>query len=247
MLPYRPRSRFNPSTQRTQAVTRSSKTWLVSLFLTAAVVWLSIRWLDRPIALWVRDTFGAKHVPVAATDSPVLSISLLPACVFAFCGFVSLMKTRFSRVGTTITLCTFSALAAIAIKDQLKILFGRTWPDSWAPGILSFLHDGVYGFHYFHSGKSFESFPSGHAAVAASILSVPFIMFPRARLLCAICLIAVDIALVALNLHFFSDVIAGSFTGFSAGLFAITLWRATNPSPPRVVMEPGGEANAEID
>jgi membrane-associated phospholipid phosphatase len=204
--------------------------WFVGLFLTAALVWLSVRWLDRPIALWVRDVFGARHVPVEATESPVLSVSFVPACFFVLCGLAAIMRRRFSKLGTTISLCTVSALAAIIVKDQLKLAFGRTWPDSWGPGVLSFLHDGVYGFHYFHYGKSFESFPSGHATVAASILSVPFILFPRLRTVCAICLIGVDVALVGLNLHFFSDVIAGSFIGFSTGLFTIALWRASGPA-----------------
>jgi membrane-associated phospholipid phosphatase len=220
-------------------VTRTLETWLLSLLLTAAVVWISFQWLDRPIALWVRDIFGAKHVPVAAIESPVLSISFVPACVFVLCGLVAIMRRRVSKLELTIALCTISALAAITLKDQLKLAFGRTWPDSWAPGILSFLHDGVYGFHYFHSGKSFESFPSGHATIAASVLSIPFILFPRLRLVCATFLIGVDVALVALNLHFLSDVIAGSFTGFSVGLFTIALWRASAPAGDRKVCEDG--------
>jgi membrane-associated phospholipid phosphatase len=216
-------------------VTRTFKTWLLSLLLTAAAVWLSVQWLDRPTALWVRDVFGARHVPVEATESPILSISLIPACLFVLYGLAAIMQHRFSKLETTVTLCTISALASIIIKDQLKLAFGRTWPDSWEPGILSFLHDGVYGFHYFHYGKSFESFPSGHATVVASILSVPFILFPRLRPSCAICLIGVDIALVALNLHFVSDVIAGSFTGFSAGLFTVAVWRASGATTPNSV------------
>jgi membrane-associated phospholipid phosphatase len=206
-------------------MTRTFKTWFVALLLTAAFVWLSVLWLDRPIALWVREIFGAKHVPVEATEAPVLSLSLGSACLFVLCGLAAIMRRRLSKVETTIALCTVSAVAATVVKDQLKFVFGRTWPDSWGPGILSFLHDGVYGFHFFRSGESFESFPSGHAAIAASILSVPFILFPRLRAPCAIGLIAVDVILVALNLHFLSDVIAGSFTGFSTGLFTIAMVR----------------------
>lgn len=220
-------------------MTRTFKMWFVGLFLTAALVWLSVRWLDRPIALWIHDVLGAKHVPVEATESPILSVSLVPACLFVLCGLAATIRRRFSKLETTIALCTVSALAAIIVKDQLKLAFGRTWPDSWAPGVLSFLHDGIYGFHYLHYGKSFESFPSGHATVAASILSVPFILFPRLRTVCAICLIAVDVALVALNLHFFSDAIAGSFTGFSIGLFTIALWRASSPPRDRKIREEG--------
>jgi membrane-associated phospholipid phosphatase len=89
------------------------------------------------------------------------------------------------------------------------------------------VRDNVYGFHFFQSGKSFESFPSGHAAVAAAVLSVIWILFPNLRVFCTIGLIAVDIGLVALNLHFLSDVVAGSFVGVSTGLFTVALWNAS--------------------
>ena len=35
------------------------------------------------------------------------------------------------------------------------------------------------------------------------------------------------VGLVALNLHFLSDVIVGSFVGVSTGLFTVVLWRST--------------------
>jgi membrane-associated phospholipid phosphatase len=207
-------------------MTRAYKTWLFSLVATAAIVWLSILWLDRPIALWVRDIFGERHVPLEIIESPISSISLLSTCLFILCGLVAIMGRRFSKLEAAVALCTISALAAIVVKDELKVGFGRTWPDTWQPGILSLVRDGAYGFHFFHSGKSFESFPSGHATIAASILSVLWLLFPKMHSICAICIVAVDCALVALNLHFLSDVIAGSFIGFSVGLFTVTLSRA---------------------
>jgi hypothetical protein len=39
-------------------------------------------------------------------------------------------------------------------------------------------------------------------------------------------ILTADIGLVALNLHFLGDVIAGSFVGVSTGLFTVALWRA---------------------
>jgi membrane-associated phospholipid phosphatase len=217
---------------------RSFEKWLASLCFTVAVVWFSILWLDRPIALWVKSVFGQWRVPRELTDSPFSSTALLPAIVFVLCGLAAVMGRRFSKVETTVWLCAISALAGVVVKDQLKFVFGRTWPDSWGPGVLSFIHDGIYGFNYFHSGKSFESFPSGHATVAAAILSVPCILFLRLRFLCAICVIGIDIALVTLSLHFLSDVIAGTFTGFSTGLFTVALWRSTSFMSPGVVVAP---------
>ena len=206
-------------------MTKIFRIWLVAFVTTIAVVCASIQWLDKPIALEVRAIFGQRILPVGLTESPLTSTSLAAALAFVVFGILATMGHKFSKFGATIAICVISTLAALVIKDQLKVVFGRTWPDTWAPGIVSFLGNGVYGFHFFHSGKSFESFPSGHATVAAAVLSVPWILFPRLRALCSTGMLAVDVGLVALNLHFLSDTIAGTFLGFSTGLFTIALWR----------------------
>ena len=206
-------------------MTRAFKIWLVSFLLTAAIVLISVRWLDKPIALEVRAIFGERNLPIGLTESPLTSTSLAAALAFIVFGILATLGRSFSKVEATIAICVISTLAALVIKDQLKVVFGRTWPDTWAPDIISFLGNGVYGFHFFHPGRSFESFPSGHATVAAAVLSVPWILFPRLRVLCFLGMFAVDVGLVALNLHFFSDTIAGTFVGFSAGLFTIGLCR----------------------
>jgi membrane-associated phospholipid phosphatase len=209
---------------------QACKAWIVGLVLTVAVVWLSTLWLDRPIAFWVHDRFGEvfeqHRMTARLADTRILSLSFVATCWFIICGVFALTRRYFSRVEAIIALSAISMLATVVLKDELKVVFGRTWPASWQPGILSLVGNGAYGFHFFHSGKSFESFPSGHAAIAAAILSIPWLLVPNLRLICAICILAVDCGLVALNLHFLSDVIAGSFTGFSAGLFTVALSRA---------------------
>ena len=206
-------------------MTRTFKIWLTGLGVTAAVVLVSVQWIDRPIALLIFDAFGGRRIPTHATDR-IFSIPLVTAIVFGICGIIAIMGRRFSKLEAAVAMCAISTLATTVIKDQLKFAFGRTWPDTWGPGIVSFVRDNVYGFHFFQSGKSYESFPSGHAAVAAAVLSVIWILFPKLRIICTIGLIAVDIGLVALNLHFLSDVLAGSFVGISTGLFTVALWRA---------------------
>ena len=204
-------------------MTRTFKIWLVGFVVTATVVWVSVQWIDRPIALWIFDVFGGRRIPTQTADR-IFSIPLITTIVFVICEIIAIMGRRVSKLEAAIAMCAISTLATTVIKDQLKFAFGRTWPDTWGPGIMSFVRDNVYGFHFFQSGKSFESFPSGHAAVAAAVLSVIWILFPNLRVFCTIGLIAVDIGLVALNLHFLSDVVAGSFVGISAGLFTVALW-----------------------
>jgi membrane-associated phospholipid phosphatase len=204
-------------------MTRTFKIWLASLLAVALFSLISVLWFDKPTALLVHDIFGGRQISTALADSRILSVPLVTASIFVIFGLLAIMGREFSIFENAIVLCDISILAADAVKNQLKFVFGRTWPDSWGPHILSLVHDNVYGFHFFQSGGSFESFPSGHATVVASVMSVLWIVFPKQRALYAICIGATDIGLVLMNLHFISDVTFGTFVGFSVGLFTVSL------------------------
>jgi membrane-associated phospholipid phosphatase len=203
-------------------MTRTFKFWLGGLVMTGLMALISIAWVDKPIALLVNH-LGVRHLPHELAHSPGLSIPLASSLVFAVFGLAAILGRKFSRLEWAILLCDISVLAAEAIKNQLKFMFGRTWPDSWEPEISSLIRDNVYGFHFFHQGQSYESFPSGHAAVVAAVMSVLWILFPKLRVVCAICIGAADVGLVLLNLHFVGDVVAGTFVGISTGMFTVAL------------------------
>jgi membrane-associated phospholipid phosphatase len=199
--------------------------WLASLLAITLIAMISVQWIDRPLALWVHEIFGSSRKAVELADSHIFSIPLVLSSTFAIFGLLAIMGRQFSKLETAGLLCNISMLAAEAIKNQLKFVFGRTWPDSWEPGVRSLVHDNVYGFHFFQPGSSFESFPSGHAAVAAATLSVLWILYPKRGVLWGMGIVTAAVGLVALNLHFLSDVVVGSFVGISTGLFTIALWR----------------------
>jgi membrane-associated phospholipid phosphatase len=110
---------------------------------------------------------------------------------------------------------------ADAIKDQLKFMFGRTWPETWVENNPSFIRDGVYGFNWFHGGAGYRSFPSGHMAVTCAVVGVIWIWYPRLRPLCAFVALAVAGGLIGADYHFLSDILAGSYVGIS------TAWMTT--------------------
>jgi membrane-associated phospholipid phosphatase len=204
-------------------MTRMFKFWLGGLVVTGLIALISVAWVDKPTAILVNDHLGLRHFPDQLAYSPGLSIPLAAALVFAAFGLSAILGRSFSRLESASLLCDISVLAAEAIKNQLKYAFGRTWPDSWGPQISSLIRDNVYGFHFFHPGQSFESFPSGHAAVVAAVMSVLWIQFPKLRVVCAICIAAADVGLVLFNLHFVSDVVVGTFVGVSTGMFTVAL------------------------
>jgi membrane-associated phospholipid phosphatase len=204
---------------------------LGGLLLTALLTSISVMWIDKPIAFLVNRIFGSRHLPDSVVSSPGLSIPLASAFIFVIFGLSAVIGRKFSELERALLLCDISVLAADAIKNQLKYVFGRTWPDSWDPQIVSLIHDNAYGFYFFHYGRSFESFPSGHAAVAASMMSVLWMLLPRLRAVWASGICAAGLGLILLNLHFVSDVIAGTFIGISTGLFTVTLFGPHGQSP----------------
>lgn len=120
-------------------------------------------------------------------------------------------------------------IVAEVTKNQLKFMFGRTWPETWVQNNPSFIRDGTYGINLFHGGARYASFPSGHSAVTCAVISVLWNLYPNLRAVYLIVVFAVAIGLIGANYHFLSDVIAGSFVGVSTGWMATALWQARQP------------------
>ena len=206
---------------------RSFPSWLLCLAVTAQMVIVSYQWLDRPITLWVHNYVHLPHhaIVVAVTD---LLDPLIPGAIIAVVaiGLWALAGRTLSRLQATTVICSLSVLVAEATKNQLKYVFGRTWPDTWIDSNASYIHNGVYGFNWLQDGSAYRSFPSGHMAVTCAIISVLWIWYPRLRFLYIFAALAVAIGLVGANYHFLSDVIAGAFVGLSSGWMAVAIWRA---------------------
>jgi membrane-associated phospholipid phosphatase len=114
-------------------------------------------------------------------------------------------------------------IVADQFRESLGDLFGRYWPETWHDNNPSLIGDGTYGFHPFRSGDDNGSFPSGHAARILGFVAPLWIGFPRVRWVCGIAAAPMLAALVAMNYHFVSDVIAGSVLGGIVGTYAALL------------------------
>ena len=196
----------------------------MSLALIVVSIIVLVYWVAEPLALLNFELFGRWRPAVAIVEAPALSIPLAAGAVFIAFGLRSLCVDHISKIETAIFLSGVSVIVADAIKGQLKFVFGRAWPVSWKAGTISLITNGEHGFHFFRSGL--ESFPSGHAAAVAAIVTVLWIFYPTTRVLGTMCLLAVSFALVMLDYHFLSDVIAGAFLGISVSIFFVALWRA---------------------
>lgn len=199
--------------------------WILSLAGTAIAVTIAYQWLDRPIALFFHKTVARPETFATLTYAPDPMVPL--ACfVFAVFGLMSLSGRVLSRLENCALLCSLSVIVAELTKAQLKLAFGRTWPDTFRDNNPSFLRDDAYGFNFFHGGHAYASFPSGHTAVTRAVIAVLWIYYPKWRWLYALAMFAVAIGLIGANYHFVSDVIAGGFVGISSGWMLTSLWKA---------------------
>jgi membrane-associated phospholipid phosphatase len=206
----------------------ATQRWLLSLATTSLASAISYLWLDQPIALLVH--IQLPHVDAFARLTHIPD-PLIPLAVVAFIvlGFWRLSGRPLAKIHTAALICSISLIMAEATKDQLKYIFGRTWPETWVQNNSSFIRDGAYGFNLFHGGAGYASFPSGHSAVICAVISVLWMFYPKLRAVYLLVFLAVAIGLIGANYHFLSDIIAGAFVGVSTGWMATALWQAYRP------------------
>jgi membrane-associated phospholipid phosphatase len=197
--------------------------WAVSFAIMIIVVALSYKWLDRPIAVYAHAEFhGVKALPWLTFIPECLAI--LALAIFVVMGWRVALGRNLSRVESVFLVCGVSLAVAVAIKDQLKFVFGRTWPETWINNNPSLIRNNVYGFNPFHGGVGFSSFPSGHTTAICAVMSVLWICYPKFRAIYAVLIAAVGIGLIGADYHFLSDVVAGGFLGVSTGWMTVSFW-----------------------
>ena len=213
----------------TQLAARHVTAWLIAFALTIAFCAVSYLWFDRPIAFFMHRELGQ---PVLLAQLPRISEWLVVAAsaIFVLLGLRGLTGRPLSRLEAVILLCGLSIIVASAIKGELKFIFGRTWPETWVGNNPSLIRDGVYGFNFFHGGRGYDSFPSGHTAAVCAAMSVLWLCYHRWRALYVLVVALVVIGLIGSNFHFLSDIVAGGFIGASTGWLAVLMWEAGGPA-----------------
>jgi membrane-associated phospholipid phosphatase len=194
--------------------------WLASLASVAMVVVACVIWVDRPIALLAYEWFGRHRSVQHLAGTPGF---FGPLAILAFTVLLVrwLMARRFGTIDIVATLCIITLAIVEPLKSWLKFVFGRTWP---AYGQPSLIFEAAYGFHPFHGGSDFDSFPSGHSAAVCAVAVILWTYLPMIRAFCAATVAAILASLVAGDFHFLSDVIAGAFVGISLSALVVHMW-----------------------
>ena len=174
-----------------------------------------IMFFDQPVALFFSREQGLRRIFQAIATPSLLPLPLAGL----YLAWMVLQKLRGqvspNQVFFAMSLAT---LAATAAKDELKWIFGRSWPQFW-------LHDGIYGFKPFTDSYFYGGFPSGHTAYISAPLGVLFALQPRFRLICGAVIGLVMFGLVAADYHYLADVLGGLVTGTACAWGTLVLLR----------------------
>ena len=202
-----------------------ARPFLVAAVSCVVLVLLAIGLVDRPLSTWSHAEFHGDQGFIWLTwivdpIPPLAALGLIGAGIAAVAGW------RPAEKGRVLLAVCLATVAALVVKDQLKILFGRTWPETWTNNNPSWIKDGVFGFEPLHGGAGWFSFPSGHTTLLTAPMVVLWLCVPRLRALWAALIALVVIGLLGADYHWLSDTIAGFFLGTAVAVGMVALLRA---------------------
>lgn len=199
----------------------------IGWILVLGLIPLSYVYWDQPLVWFLHDhkSRGLFILKQGANTLPMLidGFVFIFYCFFALHGFTSkkIKNTKkYLFVCNVIVITTF-------MKDGLKFIFGRYWPDTFMCNNPSLIEHHRHGFQWFHGGATSLSFPSGHAALMFAFATSMTLMFPRFRLLWFFMAILVSLCQIGLYYHYLSDVMAGALLGYAVAYCSYRTERLT--------------------
>jgi membrane-associated phospholipid phosphatase len=190
--------------------------WGVLWAVTSAVIYVSVVAIDHPLALLIRERTEPTIVATLLVRLPeaIAGTAIVGAAAF---GMWRTLIGQLQGMWRSAFLACIGVCVALALKSELKLLFGRVPPDTW------FWHQSgpLRNFHLFYAG----SFPSGHMTVLGVL--IPFVWALAMPLKFSWLLIygVVGGALLVMEAHFLGDLIAGTLLGVTVGTACLRISR----------------------
>lgn len=181
------------------------------LFPISLLAWFCVRYIDRPVALFVRDyLYGNREWTRLTSNLP--DALLIVVAVISLTAFIGRLYRQKKLLNDALTRflghIALSLPVSYGVRAILKYSFGRQVTRAW-------LHNTrVHEFHWFHGGAGYNGFPSGHMIVFATLCAAVGRYYPRYKCPCYLLLGGLGLLLIATNYHFVADVIVGTYAGF---------------------------------
>ncbi len=212
-------------------MTHSARRRLAIIATITVGLAICIAYLDRPVADFVQAHFYGTLVfdiaiGVLAGLRPIL---LLLALAFLGCAYWIASGRGLPPWGAIIWACATAGMIGVVTAVAFKFLIGRS--DVYP----AYLARGLYDFRPLHWSPEYGAFPSAAATVTTAIATVLWRQLPRWRALWATVSIVVLAAVLAVNGHWVSDILAGVCAGVFIGGRAAKLagQRARHERPTR--------------
>ena len=191
--------------------------WLLALIVTVAGVLVSFRWLDMVMATGFAHHFHRLRHAGEHLGSPILVGGETVVTVFLV--VYRIAAGRLPELGKVTVVGCATSLCVFALNEfVLKVMFGVATPDDVLAGLAP---HAIAPFQ----GTWQSSFPSGHMTLACGFVATFLYQDRRLLALLGMGVVAAAVLLVLGGWHFVSDVIAGVFTGGTAGVLAAATWR----------------------
>ena len=203
--------------------------WTTAATATAAAI--AYTFLDLPAAQWFHGLDDATRDPVKRIANHATELGASKWYFYALPPTIVLLWALKCRVwAAKVGLLLASLAAAGLIVNVLKVVFGRARPDA-------FREIGAWGFDPFSVGYDYNSFPSGHSAVAGAVAMSLVFIAPRLWPLFALLGLIVGSTRVFTESHYIADVIAGLYVGAMTAVAFRRLWhRAKLWDDPRALL-----------
>lgn len=205
---------------------RQKNLWTGSALLLTPLIVLCVRFLDIPVALYVKThLYGNARWSRLTSELPDLLLIVVLLTTFAALSLylVRAKKGIYDPLTWLARLMTWIAPVSYLLKYLLKVVFGRVNTRFWLQ------EPGLYGFYWFDTRSGYEGFPSGHMLVVVALLAAVWRFYPKSRPYCLAIECLLGATLIATNYHFLSDVIAGAYAGV---LIEAIGFRLLLPRPP---------------
>lgn len=186
----------------------------VSLPLAVVLVALCYRYVDVPVAAFferlLRWNAQWRHYTAHLPD--LLTTFVIVATALSWGAYPVARARGRARDADLLRLIGTCLPVSFGAKAFLKFVFSRTNTRAWLAGYSD------QGFHWFHGGALYASFPSGHMTVFAAFFTALWLYYGRLRALYLAMLVVLAVALIATDYHFVSDVVAGAYAGVAVTL-----------------------------
>jgi membrane-associated phospholipid phosphatase len=190
--------------------------WGLAFAAALGITIVSILWLDAPIARYFfRNSPHVAGLAHAFGTSVIVSGDTALMLILAL---IRIVRGSLPDYAKALFVACAASLIAFAANDYiLKLIFGRYGP-------YTFLGNPTAPLFNFFQGDLNCVFPSGHMVLSTAFAAVLVREYPRTWPIFAGLLCLGAILLLIGDWHFLSDVIAGLFTGGTAGIMAGELW-----------------------